>query len=361
MTPLPTRLYGLLLRTYPPAFRAEFGTEMQGVFSAALADSADHGRTASAGLCLRELRDWLRLMPAEHLSALRKRRGGAIAYGKDENPTGYESYGRYGKMDLGSNGAWRIEGRKETILAVLPPLIFGLGLTLSALTYGGESFRTIAQWKIGLAMAFVLAGALAIAVGAVIALVKRMPDWGFTWLGAFLMGLLFMLLLIVDELSESSKHLVSPTFETGLAIVLLLIAAAALFLSALRGWQRAGLVSIGMASTLALGMCGTANAAPFYRYDLASLSIVLAGLIALLTYVFVKQDDLATRIGVIFGLGVLNSFSICLVNTAWQEHIIEQGKASPLLPMIVLLAIVLVAGPVVGLITRSVRPLLRRA
>ena len=361
MTPLLTRLYGLLLRAYPPAFRAEFGTEMQGVFSAALADSAGHGRTASAGLCLRELRDWLRLVPAEHLSALRKRRPRAIAYGKDENPTRYETTGRYGMSELQSNGSWRIEGRKETILAVLPPLIFGLGLTLSALTYGGESFRTIAQWRIGLAMGFVLAGALAIAIGAVIALVRRMPDWGFTWLGAFLMGLLFMLLLIVDELSESSKHLVSPSFETGLAIVLLLIAAAALFLSALRGWQRAGLVSIGMASTLALGMCGTANAAPFYRYDLASLSIVLAGLIALLTYVFVKQADFATRAAVIVGLGVLNALFIWLVNSAWQDWLVESNKASPLVPMLVLLTIVLLAGPVVGLVTRSVRPLLRRA
>jgi len=49
-----TRLYALLLRLYPAAFRAEFGAEMTAVFTQALADARQRGRSALLTWCGRE-------------------------------------------------------------------------------------------------------------------------------------------------------------------------------------------------------------------------------------------------------------------------------------------------------------------
>ena len=137
--------------------------------------------------------------------------------------------------------------------------------------------------------------------------------------------------------------------------------AAALFTAALRGWPQAGLVSVGMASSLALGICGTVNAAPFYRYDLASLSMVLAALIAVFIYAYVIHGDSTTRISVVVAMAVLNALFIWIISHAWYEWRIERGQPSQFVPMAIMVTIVLLSGPVAGLLTRSVRPLLSRA
>lgn len=49
------RVYALLLRLYPPRFRAEFAEEMQGVFEDALTDSVRHGQRYAALWCAHEL------------------------------------------------------------------------------------------------------------------------------------------------------------------------------------------------------------------------------------------------------------------------------------------------------------------
>ncbi len=50
-------VYTLLLRLYPPRFRAEFEAEMQSVLAAEMAGAAKRGMAAVAGVCWRELRD----------------------------------------------------------------------------------------------------------------------------------------------------------------------------------------------------------------------------------------------------------------------------------------------------------------
>ena len=356
-----THLYGLLLRMYPTAFRMEFEAEMRGVFADSIAETAPQGHTALARMYFRELHGWLRTMSAEHVSALRPRQDSSLSANEEIEPTAYGTNGRYGMDVMESNGSWGIESRREIILTVLPPLILGLGIMLSSLIFGGESFRTLPQWRFILSAIMLFGAAAAIATGGIIAIARGLPDWGYTWVGAFLMGVVFAVIVIADEASESGGHIISPGFETGLGVLLVLLLAAALFTAALRGWQRAGLVSIGMAATLALGMCGTANAAPFYRYDLASLSIVLAALTAVFIYVYISQSDFATQITVFVAVAVLNALFIWIVGHAWQEWLVERGKPSQIVPMVVLPTLVLLSGPVVGLLTRSVRPLLNRA
>jgi len=51
-------LYAVLLRLYPPGFRADFGAEMEAVFAEAVSGVAERGWISLLGFLQRELRDW---------------------------------------------------------------------------------------------------------------------------------------------------------------------------------------------------------------------------------------------------------------------------------------------------------------
>jgi len=65
-----TRAYGLLVRLYPRAFRAEFGEEMRAVFAEVVAEAAGYGRMALIGVSWRELRDCPRNLLSIHWQSL---------------------------------------------------------------------------------------------------------------------------------------------------------------------------------------------------------------------------------------------------------------------------------------------------
>lgn len=67
------RLYALLLRAYPAAFRERFGAEMRQHFRDLRRDAAARGEGA-ARFWLELAADTARSLPAQHLAALRERR-----------------------------------------------------------------------------------------------------------------------------------------------------------------------------------------------------------------------------------------------------------------------------------------------
>lgn len=67
------RMYALLLRAYPAAFRERFGVEMRQLFRDRRQDSAERGEGA-ARFWLDLAADTVRSLPAQHLAALRERR-----------------------------------------------------------------------------------------------------------------------------------------------------------------------------------------------------------------------------------------------------------------------------------------------
>jgi hypothetical protein len=135
----------------------------------------------------------------------------------------------------------------------------------------------------------------------------------------------------------------------------------ALGIAAFRGWERAGLVSIGLAATMGLGMYGSICAAPFYRFDLALLAAPVGLLVSMMIFIYVRQPATGDRIAVLVALALLN------VALAWAEHLtvwewVESRGGSPtMLPFVAFVTAVLLAGPVIGVLSQSVRPLLRRA
>lgn len=107
MTRIPppvTRVYALLLRLYPRAFRDEFGDEMQTVFADAVQEAMRTGPLALARLCWREWRELLVNSALEHWARFQK---GRLA------------------MNPSAPAAERPLSWRETLMGLFPFFLFG--------------------------------------------------------------------------------------------------------------------------------------------------------------------------------------------------------------------------------------------
>ena len=89
--------------------------------------------------------------------------------------------------------------RSRSLIAALPSLLLGLGILLSALI-GGGPWYIVLPWRLYLGIALELLPAVVIIAGGATALWRRLPDWGYTWLGAALM-------LLAGEIKNLSENL----------------------------------------------------------------------------------------------------------------------------------------------------------
>jgi len=83
-SPLATQVYCLLLRGYPSAFRAEYGTQMAQVFrDCYLAEKRQGGLQRLTLFWFRTLLDFIRTLPLEHLESLGKENSTMKNLGRD--------------------------------------------------------------------------------------------------------------------------------------------------------------------------------------------------------------------------------------------------------------------------------------
>jgi hypothetical protein len=249
-----------------------------------------------------------------------------------------------------------VYGRSDcsrSLVAALPPLILSLGILLNALIVGAPWY-TVPPWRLYLGIAFELLAAAVIAIGGAVALWRRLPDWGYTWLGSALMLLALGIKVLAEERAETGQFLISPAGDIVVTVLVFLAGLAALVAAALRGWAQAGMVSIGLATTLALSLCATATNAPFYRYDLALLAGPLGLLTAALTYLYARRPGLV-RLTAIAAIGLAGIGVSWAVSQAWTSWLLSREQSSPLLPFLILLVGSLFAGPCLGLLAQPLR------
>ena len=243
--------------------------------------------------------------------------------------------------------------RREIIIASLPPIILGLGITTASLITR-EPWYTLPQWRLTLSVAVLLASGFLVGCGAIYALIRRVPDWAYTWVGTAFMGTVLFIQTLLGELNDDGKLFISDEVGIVLALFFMLIGLIFLLFSACRGWQRAGLFSITLSSTFALSLWQAVAAAPFNRHDVAIFALPLGLLMAVLIYLYFKGSD-TTRVLVIFGVAVLNVFVIFIAVTTWDDWFENASKSSPILPLIVILTTLLVVGPIAAGIMRLLR------
>jgi hypothetical protein len=351
-------LYGWLIRGYPPGFRAAFGDEMRAVFADAASDAGSRGFGPLLALCFRELRDWPGAVAAAYQARLFRMgsqlnsRGGRDLMMKDI----------VGMVGVGENGdgSWAIGARSRAVLAALPPLVLGVGLALSALINGGSYFD-LALWQQALVILLTLLPVGVLGVGGAIALLRALPDWGYTWASSALLAGAVLFKVLVEESAEVGAAVVSPSADVVIALVIVLAGGVVLVIAALRGWAQAGLTSIGFAATFGITTLSMVRAAPFHRSDLVLFAAPLGLLQATLTYRYVRgRGANAMRWLALVSIWVLNSAPILLAHRVWQPWLAARGRTSPLAPLLIIVTILAWAGPIAGRLGRPVRRALHR-
>jgi hypothetical protein len=201
---------------------------------------------------------------------------------------------------------------------------------------------------------------LVIAIVGIIAFLRRLPDWGLTWIGASFMGLLILVKTVAEELAEVGQRIISEPVEIGIVLLLFFVGMALLVIVGIRGWQRGGLLSIGFSVTFTLTFFWAVTAAPFYRHDIAIWAGPFSLLLAALTY-FYTQSSSTSRLVILVGIGLLNIAGLLTANTIWQDWYQSSGRTSSALPFIIFMFLFLICGPIMGLIVKPIQSTLRRA
>ena len=331
-----SRIYAWLTVLYPYGFRQDFAGEMQMVFHEKLVATSKTGGWALWRDFWKELRSLPPAILAEYWFALR------------------DTFGRNIMFLITEDKNWKIESRRDAVIASLPATLFGMGLAFGALVTW-KPWHEIPTWRLWIGIAFVLISSLIIAFGGVVALIKRIPVWGYTWVGASAMGVVLFEKTMAEEQADFGLPFLSPVADMILAIVILLGLAALIIYSAWQGWRHAGMVSLGFATMAGMSSFSMATAAPLNRSDLALLAAPVGLVMSLLTYLFVRKGDLG-RVIAIVGFGLLNAMVLLVVAKAWDLPLVH---AFPVVPFLVVLTGALLVGPIAGLVGRPVRKVIQ--
>ena len=357
-----TYVYAFLVRLYPCDFRADFEEEMCIVFADVVAEEARRGGAPLASMCWREMRDWLWVLLSEYWLNVRMWHRGLFMYETDEG-SGKPSCSADRRNDMfkfenGQTDKWRIDDPRQALAAALPPLLFSLGIALNWQVIG-VPWHTAPPWRLVAGVVVGLTPAAVIAIGGLVALAQRLPDWGYVWVGASMMGLALLLNVLAGERADVGASLLSPIADIIIMLVVLLAGMVVMSMAALRGWPQAGLMSIGLAVTFGLSLFQMVAIPPFYRRDVALLAMPLGLLLTALAYVYARGSD-TTRIAVLVGVELVNVGIAWEVDRVWRDWLLAHGQSSPLLPLLVLLTGALLAGPLLGLLGRTLRGVLGR-
>jgi len=346
-------LYGWMVQLYPPGFREAFEDEMKMVFADAATEAAARGLVPLMTLWLHELRDW----PETVVSA----------YGSWALTMRSQFNGEGGLMmvrewnEATADRPWAIKGQGRAVLAALPPLIIGLGIGAGA-TINGGSWFDLALWQKGLLMLLTVLPVGILGVGGLVALVRSIPEWSYTWVGGTFVAATVLLKILAEERAEVGAAIVSPGVDAGIALALVLAGGVVLVIAALRGWAQAGLTSIGFVSIFGITTFSMLRAAPFQRNDLVLLAAPLGLAQALLTYVYVRGRGWGVARWLYLGaIWLLNGAPMVLAHRVWQPWLAARGRTSPVLPLLVIVTILAWAGPLAGLLGKPIRRSLNRA
>ena len=255
---------------------------------------------------------------------------------------------------ISEDKSWRIEDRRDAIIASLPPAMMGFGIALGALIVW-EPWYTIPRWRLLTGFAVMVLPGLVIGLGGLWALIKRVPPWGHIWIGATGMGLVLFVKMLAEEQADFGLPLVSPIMDIIIGIALLFVVAVLIGFSAWQGWRHAGMISLGFATMAGMASFSMATAAPFNRYDLALLAAPIGLAMASLIYLYLRKGD-GGRVIAILVFGAMNAVVFFVISSIWN---LPEGSPSPVIPFLVVLTGALLVGPIAGLIGRPVRKVIQ--
>ena len=253
--------------------------------------------------------------------------------------------------------------KRDALLAALPPVLLGLSMAiplllrapLSQLVIGGP---TPVHYSPGVITGGMMVGigamvlaALILVIGGAVAAARRLPLWGYTWIGTMVMVIVVALTVAADDM----PYLVSPVIDVLIVLALMLLLGAALAAVGWRGPLLGGLAGLSTTMILSLVAVSWASNPPMNRLDVGLLAGPLSLIYGGLLYGFVTGSP--TRRAALLAVGGL----LCLgtmwgveYGVFWRWRVSHGQTGQPLILLAVGLAI-LAFGPVVGLAAQRLR------
>ena len=194
--------------------------------------------------------------------------------------------------------------------------------------------------------------ALILAIGGVVAVARRLPLWGYTWVGTTVMVIVFALVVAAEDL----PYLVSPVVDVLIMMALLLLLGAALGAVGWGGPLLGGLAGLSTTMILSLVVVSWASNPPINRLDVGLLAGPLGLIYGGLIYGFVTGSP-ARRVALltIGGLLCLATMWGVEYGVFWQWRVSHGQTGQPLILVAVGL-VILAFGPAVGLMAQKLRP-----
>jgi hypothetical protein len=342
--------YAVLLRFYPRSIRAGFEEEMTGVFLETCLAAAHRSNGDYLRVLLRELSDFPCVLLHAYLDVFRNWLHQWVSCG---SPAFFPVNAGSQEERMVVRDELSSMSKQQAVIGAFPPAVLGIGIMLASLIRTDVWYR-LPTWQLYLSVGSVLLAGVVVGIGGLMALVKRIPDWGLTWVGCAFMGITLFMQVTISEGVDEGWFSISPIAEIALGLAFFLVGCILLLWTANRGWSQAGVFTIAVAATMGLSLFQSLTAAPFNRDDIALMAGPLGVLFSYLIYVYIRQDD-RLRIAVIAGIGVTNVVVVFIAVNAWQSWFESRGTASPLLPLLVILTGLLLSGPLSALVLKPIK------
>jgi len=258
--------------------------------------------------------------------------------------------------------------RRDALLATLPPVLLGLSIAISLLLCQRVGRAPLSRLVIGgptrihyspgvitggmaVGIGVLVLAALTLVIGGVVAVARRLPLWGHTWVGTTVMVIVSVLTVAADD----SPYLVSPLIDVLIMMALMLLLGAALGAVGWRGPLLGGLAGLSTTMILSLVVVSWASNPPFNRLDVGLLVGPLGLFYGGLIYGFVTGPP--ARRAALLAVGGL----LCLATmwgveygVFWQWRVSHGQTGQPLILLAVGVAL-LAFGPAVGLVAQRLR------
>lgn len=339
-------LYRGLLACYPASIRREYGEEMRSVFEEAC--EQESSTFALLLTFLRELQDWpILVIEAHHDEFL---------VGGEERSRVSHAHLSSGTIESGvdmtDGDEIAPEGARQVAWMAMPILLLGLGIMIAALVRTDVWYR-LPAWQLWLSMALTLLPGLIVGGVGLFAIVRRVPDWGITWVGCAFMGFALSTEVMLGELVDEGTITLAPPVAASIGLSLFLAGLVVLLILAVRGWVKSGLFTLAAAATMGLSLLQSVTAAPINRDDLALLAGPLGLVFALLIVAYVRGRSV-NRGAVLLATAALNVGVAVLVESAWSDWGLITERATVIPMLFVLMTGLLASGPISGLLVKPI-------
>lgn len=236
---------------------------------------------------------------------------------------------------------------RQNLIASLPVLLIGLGISGGCLIAGGACYE-IPSWRLYSGIAF--GGLIALFIGfvGILGLTKRIPDWSIIWIAISMIGFLVLI--------NFASSLGLPSFiEIAVLLFSVAIGLTIFYLISKKSWQLAGLFGIGLSTALSLILLFMATNISHDEIKIGYYDLIIGLGMSGLIFFYLKSNN-QIKVWTLFVFMILNSLLIFI----FDKSMLRLNQESQLLYLIIFSNGLLFSGIVFHNLIRLVNKLLQK-